>query len=108
MIGEKGESDMNNKEFTTELARRLGYTQKDAACLVASVASILACQLQEEEGKSVMWQGFGTFEVKKRLERIVINPVTGKRMMIPPKLCLAFRPSQTLKEMLKEKEENGR
>ena len=63
---------MNNKELTGELARRLGYTNKDAAQLVASMVAIMGEELQE--GKTLTFQGFGTFEVKKKLERIVVNP----------------------------------
>ena len=54
---------------------------------------------------------FGTFEVKKRLERIVVNPATKKRMLVPPKLVLCFKPVQSIKEQLKnasfEDEEGG-
>lgn len=73
---------MNNKELTGELARRLGYTNKDAAQLVASMVAIMGEELQE--GKTLTFQGFGTFEVKKKLERIVVNPATRQRLLVPP------------------------
>ena len=38
---------MNNKELTGELSRRLGYTNKDAAQLIASMVDIMGEQLQE-------------------------------------------------------------
>ena len=41
--------------------------------------------------------GFGTFEVKKRLERVMVNPSTGLRMLVPPKLVLNFKPAATIK-----------
>ena len=44
---------------------------------------------------------FGTFEVKKRLERVVVNPTTKKRQLVPPKLVLGFRPVASVKEKLK-------
>ena len=93
---------MNSKEFVGELSRRLGYTNKDATQLVASVVSILTAELQD--GKTVSLQGFGNFEVKKKMERIVVNPVSGQRMLVPPKLTLGFRPSQVLKDKLNNKE----
>ena len=43
-------------------------------------------------------QGFGIFDVKKKLERVVVNPATKKRMLVPPKLVLNFKPSNVLKE----------
>ena len=90
---------MNNKEFVAELARRTGYTNKDMAQLISSVLGVMTQELQE--GKSISLQGFGTFEVKKKLERISINPATQQRMLIPPKLVLTYKPSITLKEKFK-------
>ena len=90
---------MNNKEFISELSRRLSYSNKDATRLVSSVLSIMTQELQD--GKSVTIQGFGTFEVKKKLERISFNPITQQRLLIPPKLVLTYKPSITLKEKFK-------
>ena len=88
---------MNNKEFISELSRRFVYTNKDTTQLVSSVISIMTQQLQD--GNTV--QGFGTFEVRKKLERISINPATQQRMLIPPKLVLTYKPSAILKEKFK-------
>lgn len=90
---------MNNKEFISELSKRTGYTNKDTTQLVSSVLNVMTQELQE--GKSVAIQGFGTFDVKKKLERISVNPVTHQRMLIPPKLVLSYKPSVTLKEKFK-------
>lgn len=90
---------MNNKEFTYELSRRLGYTVKDTSELVASLLSDMARQL--EDGNTISVQGFGTFEVKKKVERIFVNPTTKQRMLIPPKLVLAYKPSILLKDKFK-------
>ena len=90
---------MHNKEFISELSRRFGYTNKDTTQLVSSVISAMTQQLQD--GNTVAIQGFGTFEVKKKLERISINPATQQRMLIPPKLVLTYKPSAILKEKFK-------
>ncbi|WP_286334694.1 HU family DNA-binding protein [Bacteroides caecimuris] len=90
---------MNNKEFTSELAERLGYTIKDTSELMGS---LLSCMTQElEEGNVIAVQGFGSFEVKKKAERISINPASKQRMLVPPKLVLSYRPSNTLKDKFK-------
>ena len=90
---------MNNKEFTSELAERLGYTIKDTSELINS---LLANMTQEmEEGNMIAVQGFGSFEVKKKAERISINPASKQRMLVPPKLVLSYRPSNTLKDKFK-------
>lgn len=90
---------MNNKDFTSELSRRLGYTIKDTSELMSSLLSDMTQELQE--GNVVTIQGFGTFEVKKKAERITVNPTTKQRMFVPPKLVLAYRPSGQLKEKFK-------
>ena len=90
---------MNNKEFISELSRKLGYTIKDTSQLVSSVIGVMTQELQD--GNNIVIQGFGTFEVKKKLERISINPATQQRMLIPPKLVLTYKPSVTLKEKFK-------
>ena len=90
---------MNNKEFISELSRRLSYINKETTKLVSSVLSVMTQELQE--GKIIAIQGFGTFEVKKKMERISVNPSTQQRMLIPPKLVLTYKPSITLKEKFK-------
>ena len=87
---------MNNKEFISELSRRLSYNNKETTQLVSSVLGIMTQELQE--GKTIAIQGFGTFEVKKKMERISVNPSTQQRMLIPPKLVLSFKQSNVLKE----------
>lgn len=59
---------MNNKDFTSELSRRLGYTIKDTSELMSSLLSDMTQELQE--GNVVTIQGFGTFEVKKKKQSV--------------------------------------
>ena len=89
---------MNNKEFIVELSRRLGYTSREATSVVAALVSEMTEQLIDENVISI--QGFGTFEVKKKLERVVVNPTTQQRMLVPPKLAVGFKPSPLLKEKM--------
>lgn len=90
---------MNNKEFTSELSKRLGYTLKDASELISTLLSCMTEQL--EDGNVIAIQGFGTFEVKKKVERISVSPTTKQRMLVPPKLVLTYKPSMLLKEKFK-------
>ena len=90
---------MNNKEFISELSQRLNYSNKETTRLVSSLLSIMTQELQD--GNTIAIQGFGSFEVKKKLERISVNPVTQQRLLIPPKLVLTYKPSISLKEKFK-------
>lgn len=90
---------MNNKEFIADLAQRAGYTQADTQKMVTSLVEYMGERFEDDD--SVQIGNFGTFEVKKRLERIVVNPATQQRMLVPPKLVLNFRPVASIKEELK-------
>jgi nucleoid DNA-binding protein len=50
---------------------------------------------------SVFVPSFGTFEPKKRNERVMIHPSSGRRMLVPPKVALSFKVSKVLKSKLK-------
>ena len=66
-----------------------------ASAFVSSIAEKL------DDDTQLAVQGFGTFEVKKKMERVVVNPANKQRKLIPPKLVLAFKPSAVLKEKMK-------
>lgn len=87
---------MNNKEFITALAARINGSQKTTKQWVGSLVSVMAEAL--DEGATLSLQSFGVFEVKKKKERIIVNPTTKKRQLVPPKLAVAFKPSTVLKE----------
>lgn len=89
---------MNNKEFTTELSRRMGISSKEVANLVSALNAEISAQLEDENQISV--QGFGTFEVKKKLEHIVVNPSTRQKMLVPPKMEIKFKPSPIIKDKI--------
>lgn len=90
---------MNNKEFINRLATDLhmapAQVQHNVTQLLKSMASLLA------DENSLTVQNFGTFEVRKRLERIVVNPATRQKMLVPPKMVLGFKPSASLKNKIK-------
>lgn len=90
---------MNNKDFIAALAARVNMPSKNAQKLANVLVNDMADMLDDETSLSV--QGFGTFEVKKKMERVVVNPATKQRKLIPPKLVLAFKPSAVLKEKMK-------
>ncbi len=90
---------MNNKEYINELAQQTGYLQDETQKMVRRVIDIMISEFENSEPITI--PGFGTFEVKKRMERVVVNPTTKKRQLIPPKMVLSFRPVASIKEKLK-------
>lgn len=90
---------MNNKDFITELAEKTGYSAEEAQRMVDIVVETMADRFQE--GDVVLIPNFGSFEIKRKMERIMVNPSTGQRMLVPPKLVLNFRPNSNWKERVK-------
>ena len=90
---------MNNKELIAELAERTGYSVKDTQRLANNLIDAMGDAFQEDN--SILIPNFGVFETKKKMERIMVNPATGQRMLVPPKLVLNFKPNQTWKDKLK-------
>lgn len=91
---------MNNKDFISRLAQRTGYSQAPTQKMVTNVIDATSDGFQE--GDSLSIDGFGLFEVKKKMERIMVSPATQQRMLVPPKLVLAFKPIASWKARIKK------
>ncbi|MDE5560338.1 MAG: HU family DNA-binding protein [Bacteroidaceae bacterium] len=89
---------MNNKEFIAELARRTGSNVRETQQRMNALVQEMTELLCDED--TIMISNFGTFETKKRLERVLVSPTTGQRMLVPPKMVLGFKQSNTLKGKL--------
>ena len=87
---------MNNKDFIAELSKKTNQTVGATTKMVDDTLRIL--EEHFTQGNPVTISSFGTLEVKKKMERISVNPTTGKRYLIPPKLVLSFKQSNILKE----------
>ena len=86
---------MDAKTFISELSERLGRDADDISAVVTALGRTVAgCDM-------VSMPGFGTFEPKKRMEREAVHPSTGKRILIPPKLTMVFKPSTLLKQKIR-------
>ena len=90
---------MNKAELIAAVAANADVSQKVAAKAVAAVMDEIKEALKK--GDKVQLVGFGSFEVKKKAERISVNPTTKQRMLVPPKLVLTYKPSTLLKDKFK-------
>ena len=87
---------MNNKEFVERLTDKLSISQENIQDGINALNNAIIEMLDDETILAL--KGFGTFEVRKRIERVAVNPATQQKMLIPPKLTICFRPSPNLKE----------
>ena len=92
---------MNNKEFIAFLSEKNGTFTWITAELTNALVAEVSAQLEDENTVSIA--GFGAFEVKKKLERVLVNPATKQRMLVPPKIVVNFKPNNALKDKAKSK-----
>ena len=90
---------MDNKELVERLSEKLGRSKADINKLIGALAEVVKTKASELD--SIAVPGFGTFEAKKKNERVVTNPSSGKRMLVPPKITLGFKVSNVIKSKLK-------
>ena len=89
---------MTNKEFINRLIRESGMPSKEVNELTSTLLGEIEKRLVDED--FIVIPEFGTFEVKKKLERVFVNPVTKQKMLIPPKMVVTFKPSGSLKQKI--------
>lgn len=87
-------------ELLTTLAQRLQLSKADVGKRLDDTTAIIMAELVKNNVVSIM--NFGTLEVKKRQERLSIQPNTGKKLLVPPKLIVKYRASATFNKKLKE------
>ena len=82
---------MNKHDLIKKVALRGNLNAKEA--------SMVEAILREE---SVTLVGFGTFSIKMRKARNVLNPSTGENMVIPARKVVKFTPGYKMKLTDKE------
>lgn len=82
------------------MAKNTGVGKEKTQTLVNAVIAAMSSTF--DEGDNVTVANFGTFEPKKRMERIIVNPSSGQRMLVPPKIVLNFKPAANVKGNMKK------
>lgn len=91
---------MNHKELIASMAAKMNAPKSMVADLLETTIQICTEQLVEE--KTIGFQSFGNFEVRKKDERLSVHPATQIRTLVPPKLVVNFKQSNILKDKLKD------
>jgi len=87
---------LNKAELVAAVAEKTEFTKKDAEKAVSAVFDAISEALAK--GEKVQLVGFGTFEVKRREERVGRNPQTKEEIRIPACNVPAFKAGKALKE----------
>ena len=91
---------MNKAELINAVAAAADVSKKDAEAVVAATLDAITSALKE--GDKVQLVGFGSFEVKKRAERIGRNPKTKESIQIPASKVPVFKAGKALKDTVAE------
>lgn len=89
---------MDNKTLIDRVASDTGIAREVVQETLDAFYSLAAeCCVAMD---TIIIPGFGQFEPKKRKERLTVHPATGRRLLVPPKLVVNFKPSGVMKSNL--------
>lgn len=92
---------MNKNELISAVAEKSQLTKKDSEAAVNAIFAVITEALSQ--GDRVQYTGFGTFDVKKRPERIARNPRTGEQVTVPEAKVPVFKPGKLLRDAVEGK-----
>lgn len=90
---------MNKTELVTIIAENLDVKKALVEDILEEFTKIVGETLGK--GEKVVVSGFGTFEVRERVERTGRNPRSGEAIAIPAQKTPAFKSGKVLKDYVK-------
>ncbi len=90
---------MNKNELIQKISKDTGLRRAQAVRAVKSV--VMAIRDTIKTGGKISLTGLGTFKVKARKARPGRNPKTGETISIPAGRKISFKPSLSLKKLVK-------
>jgi nucleoid DNA-binding protein len=91
--------DMNKNELIHKVSKDAGLRRAQAVRAVKSVVTAIRDTIKT--GGKISLTGLGTFKVKARKARPGRNPKTGETISIPAGRKISFKPSLSLKKLVK-------
>ncbi|MBN2078549.1 MAG: HU family DNA-binding protein [Spirochaetes bacterium] len=92
---------MTKTDIVDRLTGRSGLMKKEVAYIIDNfIEKIKESVLM---GESVEIRGFGTFYLAEKKARTVVSPIAGRKIEVPAKRVLAFRPSKSTEQKETEK-----
>lgn len=89
---------MNKAELISVVSDKTGMSKKDTEVVINAALNTIMETMAE--GERVQLVGFGSFEVKKRAERIGRNPATKESIRIPSAKAPVFKAGKAMKETI--------
>lgn len=90
---------MDTKKLIDTISLNASLSKDDTVNLLNGFSKIVSDSLTD--GDAICIPSMGVFETKLRAERFAIHPSSGKRLLVPPKLSVVFKPSNILKQKIR-------
>ncbi len=87
---------MKKNDFITQVAQKSGLSKKDTELVIEASLETIIEALKAKE--SVSFLGFGSFQAVKKNAREIIIPGTTRKVDVPAKYGVRFKPGKNLKE----------
>lgn len=79
---------MNHKSFIDTLSEKLGASAEETQANLDVLLEVFTQNLKS--GNQINISSFGLFDVKLKEDKIIVDPSTNKKMLVPPRLELNF------------------
>ena len=90
---------VTRSDLSDAVYQELGLSKSESSDLVEMIIEGVVSSLAK--GTNVKISSFGSFLIKSKTARVGRNPKTGKEHEISVRKVVVFRPSQTLRSMVK-------
>ncbi len=87
---------LTRADLVEKVYEEVGLSRNETSSLVEQVLDQMIDALSR--GENVKLSSFGSFNLRKKSERIGRNPKTGEEVMIAPRTVITFKASDTLKK----------
>jgi DNA-binding protein HU-beta len=98
-MANKNENILKKDDLVNALSEK-GYTKKDSSVIIDDVMAMIMEQLAE--GNSIMFYGFGKFELRESKPREMVKVGTGEKIDLPSYPYIKFVPGVELKRAIRE------
>lgn len=88
---------ITKEQLVYEISADTGYNRGVVLRVLDSM--FMNVEFELSKGRRIQFNGFGTFEMKKRAPRIGRNPHTKEAVPIPARIIPSFVPSEHLKRV---------
>ena len=95
------ELTMNKNQLVNYARQITGATTEETQKHLNAILDAITYALKNDDDVTLV--GFGSFKVKERKEKQGTNPSSGKKMTIPSKNVVYFKPGKKMEEALNDK-----